>query len=239
MDKSDLKKAIETYFDETLNYDIQVEFVTDVAQRSREITLEDREKWNNAYDADSFVGLFIPETEKHKAYILIKDEREFGMLVESCFHELMHAEDYLWFLRRIFCGNKREMMISQLYVTFQVYSEFKAKKFGWLQFLKCIDYEDMTKLSQANAVLETAKQVYRDKGGIINKYQFLMHSIQYLGCLYAIYEYDESYIDLDSATLLIDDLEDLSDIFSMLLDDKIKDKAWFERFDKCCREYVR
>lgn len=238
MEPNDIKAIIENFFKEELSYTVRVEFVADVSARSREIIQQDNLKWSDAYNANHFLGQFLPDTENHCAYILLQEGREIGMLIESSFHEQKHAIDYVYFLRLIFDGNQTKMINSPLYATFQVYSEFEAKKFGWLQFLKYIDYTNLTKYEQAKSIISCAQQCYDDIDGITNKYQFLMHSVQYLGCLFAVSEYDESYLDLKSEISKMTFAEELNDIITLLDNEGIKDKSWFEEFDRQCRAFI-
>ena len=235
MNKESLKEIVESAFD-SIGIQLVVEFVDNVLLRANELTINDSVKWSNAYESNHFTGLFIPNTTEHIAYILIENNRSFDAIVETCLHEKTHAIDYYFFLNNIFDGNQKSMIYSDLYCSFQIYSEFHAKYEGIIEYLGLLD--DQTQYMSIESLKEISYEKYINNISKTNRYEFVMHSIQYLACLWAVKTMVPSF-DLDTKLAGFEDAVNLWPIIDSLINDHgQKTIDWFVNFDKVCKEYI-
>lgn len=232
-----IKNSVEEVF-KTFNLDVNIEFVDDVKIRRNEITSIDNNVWSEAYETSYCTGTFIPSTKKHKAFILVLKRDDVGCVIETVFHEMRHAIDYNIFLKNIFNNDQDMMKQSPLYVTFNIYSEFEAIKFGYENYIKVVDYEGITKQELAERLLEEGIRIYDDFEIEKNRKGLLYHAVSYFARLCAVEKFLPNF-SKESYLQDILEIDLLEGIFTMLVNPDVRDKQWFERFDKLCREYVR
>ena len=114
-------------------------------------------------------------------YILVQENRESMLDIMTAFHEYKHLIDYVLFFK-VVCDNDIELLKKSLmYITFNVYSEYSATRFGVKKYIETVNFEDMNQKELAESILEIAKEEYRNLQGVKNRYQLLVHSMQYLG----------------------------------------------------------
>lgn len=234
--KEALKTNAEKVFYDHYGKKIIVEFVSDVVLRGNEIGANDKNV-KTVYSSTHYTGMFIPETENHCTYILAEDGRSDCDTVITVFHELQHTIDYYRFLS-LFDNNQEKMINSNIYYTFQIYSEFMAEQFGIAMFFdSCFTEKD--KQEKIKIILDTYIPVYNDFSDVHDKYECIIHSVQYLGILYACAKYDNEF-DLTAHIGKMFGLQDLKEIILALLDDYHNfDIEWFQNFDKICREAMQ
>lgn len=231
-----IKKCIENTTKEIFSKKIIVEFVSNVSARAKEITEIDSQRWSNVYESKKFTGYFVHETENHCSYILIDSNRSHEDMLITAYHEMKHMIDFYMFLK-IFDGDMNKMINSNINKTFNIYSEYEAVMFGYVHFLKmCL--LDKDKKYKTKLLIRKTKLIYEDMEQIENKYQFLIHSIQYFGVLMACKEFDD-FFDFDKEIAEMDSILELIPIFNMLKNtSKIRNYEWFVDFDSKCRKYI-
>lgn len=237
---NDTQKSIKTTIEDTTKQqygiDVVVEYVLDVSERTHEIQQECGEKLNSVYEAECITGTFIPSVNNKPYYILIQENRETQLDVMTAFHEYRHLLDYVLFLRIVASNNIETLKKSPLYVTFNVYSEYAATLFGVTKYIECIKIEDMSQTELAGEILQNAKLAYQNLEGIENRYQLLVHSMQYIGYIIACSQFSDE-IDTKS---LISEMKLSEELYSILghifmYEDKYK---WYENLDKMMRDFV-
>ncbi len=231
-----IKSLIEQKGKQELGIDVVVEYVSDVNERLLEIEDQCQEKFNFVYETNKLTGIFIPSVGQKPYYILVQKDRNDMLDIMTVFHEYRHLSDYITFLQTVFGGNVEEMKHSQLYITFNVYSEFSATLSGVLHYLKIVNKEDMNQKELCETILQYAKSAYWDLDGIINGYQLLVHSLQYFGNVIACSNFLKD-INLEK---IIDEMEfsnELKPIFAHIL--MFEDNnEWYKILDKRMRTFV-
>lgn len=65
------------------------------------------------------------------------------------------------------CDNDIELLKkSPMYITFNVYSEYSATRFGVKKYIETVNFEDMNQKELAESILEIAKEEYRNLQGV-------------------------------------------------------------------------
>ena len=176
-----IKTSIENETKQQLGVDVIVEYVPNISLRKQELQKQAGEKFNSVYNADHFTGTFIPAIGNNPYYILVQENRESMLDIMTAFHEYKHLIDYVLFFK-VVCDNDIELLKkSPMYITFNVYSEYSATRFGVKKYIETVNFEDMNQKELAESILEIAKEEYRNLQGVKNRYQLLVHSMQYLG----------------------------------------------------------
>lgn len=231
-----IKSTIEDTTKKQYGIDIVVEYVADVSERTQELQQECGEKLNLVYDAEHFTGSFIPAVNNNPYYILIQENRESMLDVMTAFHEYRHLIDFVLFLKTVTSNNIDILKNSPLYVTFNVYSEYAATLFGTQEYIKFVKCKDMSQKELAEAILQRDNAIYWNLEGIDNRYQLLVHSVQYVGSIVACCQFSDE-IDtqrLISEMVLSDELKPIFNHISMY-EDKYQ---WYKDLDKIMRGFV-
>ncbi|HAX65633.1 MAG TPA: hypothetical protein DCY04_00030 [Eubacterium sp.] len=184
-----IKENIEAQIKQSYGKKVVVEYVFDISARVQEIEKKCGEKYSSVYYAENTTGCFLPGVKKFPYYILILQNRKDMLDVMTAFHEYRHLLDYLMFLETVFKQDTEELKHSPLYITFNVYSEYNATAFGVKQYIEIVKFDDLDKHDIANMILNKAKETYWNLQGINNRYQLLVHSMQYLGNIVACIPY--------------------------------------------------
>ena len=231
-----IKDTIEKTTKQQYGIDVVVEYVADVTERTQELQKECGEKLNSVYEGEHFTGTFIPAVNNNPYYILIQEDRESMLDVMTAFHEYRHLLDYVLFLRTVANNNAETLKNSPLYVTFNVYSEYAATVFGTKKYIENIKLEDMSQKELAEAILQSAIENYWKFEGIVNRYQLLVHSMQYIGNIVACGEVSDE-IDTQNLISEMELSEELYPILKhvFLFEDKYK---WYEDLDDMMRNFV-
>lgn len=198
-----IKENIEAHIKQSYGKKVTVEYVFDISARVQEIEKKCGEKYSSVYYAENTMGCFLPDVKKFPYYILILQNRKDMLDVMTAFHEYRHLLDYLMFLETVFKQDTEELKHIPLYITFNVYSEYNATAFGVKQYIEIVKFDDLDKHDIANMILNKAKETYWNLQGINNRYQLLVHSMQYLGNIVACIPYIND-IDLKK---IINDME--------------------------------
>ncbi len=164
-----IKSTIEDVTKKQYGIDVVVEYVADVFERTQELQQEYGEKLNSVYDAEHLTGTFIPAVNNNPYYILIQENRESMLDVMTAFHEYRHLIDFVLFLKTVTDNNIDTLKNSPLYVTFNVYSEYAATVFGTKKYIEIVKLEDMSQKELAEAILQSAKEIYWKLEGIDNR----------------------------------------------------------------------
>ena len=180
------KQFIEKCAKDTIGINLVVEYVPDVSMRVLEITSKYSENIYNAYNAKHFTGTFIPQVGENPYYILVQQKRNQQLDVMTVYHEYQHVIDYVRFLDTVFHGDVEALKKSPLYYPFNVYSEFSATKAGITHYGKTVKFLNTPIEDRCIALLETYLNMYRNFYGIESRGDFLIHTIQYYGCIMAI-----------------------------------------------------
>lgn len=231
-----IKALMEKKIKEQYDINLVVEYVSDVSERTHELQQKYEEKLDSVYDAEHVTGTFIPAVDNRPYYILIQKDREVMLDIMTAFHEYTHLLDYILFLRSVFNNNIELLKNSPLYITFNVYSEYNATLYGTKQYINIAKLEDMSQKELAELILRETKEKYRDLRGINNKYQLLIHSMQYVGNIKACSEFinDIGVQEFIDGMELSDQLyPTISHIF------KFENKhEWYKDLDRIMREFV-
>lgn len=231
-----IKFLIEKKGKQEQGIDVVLEYVSDVNERRLEIENQCQEKFNSVYETNKLNGIFIPSVGQNPYYILVQKDRNNMLDVMTAFHEYRHLSDYIDFLQTVFDGNVEKMKHSQLYITFNVYSEFSATRSGVLYYLKIVSKEGMSQKELCEIILQNAKSTYRNLDGIINRYQLLVHSLQYFGKVIACSNFLED-INLEK---IIDEMElsnELKPVLAHICMFENNDE-WYKTLDKRMRTFV-
>lgn len=231
-----IKSAIEDAIKKQCGIDVVVEYVTNVSERTKELQQICGEKLNSIYDAEYTTGTFIPAVNNNPYYILIQENRESMSDVMTAFHEYKHLIDFILFLKTVANNNIDTLKNSLLYVTFNVYSEYAATLFGTQEYIKFAKRENMSQKELAEAILQRDNAIYWNLEGIDNRYQLLVHSVQYVGSIVACCQFSDE-IDtqrLISEMVLSDELKPIFNHISMY-EDKYQ---WYKDLDKIMRGFV-
>lgn len=231
-----IKSTIEDATKKQYGINVVVEYVADVSERTQELQQECGEKLNSVYDAEHFTGTFIPAVNNNTYYILIQENRESMLDVMTAFHEYQHLIDYIRFKDTVFDGDIETMKNSPLYVTFNVYSEYAATLFGTKKYIEIVKLDDMSQKELAEAILQSTKEIYWKLEGIVNRYQLIVHSMQYIGNIVACGQFSD---EIDAQNL-ISEMELSEELYPILVhvfmyEDKYK---WYEDLDKMMRNFV-
>lgn len=231
-----IKAQIEQKMKQEMGIDVVVEYVPDVYERVLDIENQYQIKFNSVYETDNFTGTFIPSIGQNPYYILVQKNRSDMLYVMTVFHEYRHLLDYIDFLQTVFDNDVKKMKHSKLYITFNVYSEFSATRSGVLNYLRIVSIEDMSKNDLCEIILKKAKSTYWNLEGIQNRYQLLVHSLQYLGNVIACSIYLEN-VDYKQ---IIDEMElfdELSPVIAHILMFE-NQYEWYETLDRLMRNFV-
>ena len=231
-----IKSTIEDVTKKQYGIDVVVEYVADVFERTQELQQEYGEKLNSVYDAEHLTGTFIPAVNNNPYYILIQENSESMLDVMTAFHEYRHLIDFVLFLKTVTDNNVDALKNSPLYITFNVYSEYAATAFGTKKYIEIVKFEDMSQKELAEAILQNAKATYWNLEGIDNRYQLLVHSMQYIGNTVACSQFSDE-IDIQSLISEMELSDELYPIFSHIFvyEDKYK---WYDDLDKKMRNFV-
>lgn len=231
-----IKMQIEQNAKQEFGIDVVVEYVSDVNERQVEIENQYQEKFNSVYEAGKLTGAFLPSVGQNPYYILVQENRNNMLDVMTAFHEYRHLLDYVDFLHTVFNNDAEKMKYSQLYITFNVYSEFSATQSGVLNYLKIVSIEGITQKELSEIVLQNAKLNYQDLEGIVNRYQLLVHSLQYLGYVIPC----SIYLEGINFKQIVDNMElsdELKPVIAHILSFENK-YDWYETSDKLMRYFV-
>lgn len=231
-----IKTSIEAESNRQLGIEVIVEYVSDIYTREEEIERKCGVKLNSVYDATNITGTFIPAINGNPYYILIKERAESMLYVMTAFHEYRHLIDYVLFLKTVFDNNTKLLKNSPLYVTFNVYSEYAATMFGVQKYIELVKIDDMTQKELGKLVLQNAKSAYDNLQGITNRYQLLVHSMQYLGNVVACGQFIDD-IDIQS---LISEMELSNELFPVISHTLMFENnyEWYSEMDKRMRVFV-
>lgn len=233
--KEALKYNSEKIFSDITGKQIIVDFIPDVLKAQKEICKNDAKKFVKVYSAEHFTGMFIPNSENHCAYILAEANRNDVESVITVGHEFQHALDY-YLLLLLYDNNQEKMINSDLYYTFQIYSEFNAEQRGIRMFFDlCL--VDKTVQEKVKIIQETYMSVYDDFTCVNNKFEFIIHSIQYIGILYACASYWDKF-DIEKYMSEMNSILDLKEIILELFSRHKFDLIWLQKFDKICRNVM-
>ena len=231
-----IKSIIEQKAKQELGMDVVVEYVPDVNERCLEIENQCQEKLGSVYENDKLTGMFIPPINQNPAYILVQRDRENMLDVMTAFHEYRHLIDYFVFLQTMFDNDTEKMRHSHFYITFNVYSEFAATLSGVLHYLKIISIEGMSQKELCKIILQNSKRAYQNLEGIVNRYQLLVHSLQYFGNVIACSNFLED-MNLES---IIDEMElshELKPVLAYILTFE-NNYEWYKTLDTTMRTFV-
>lgn len=231
-----IKSSLESSFEQFTGEKVIVEYVSDVDIRAKEIQKEIGVTMCNAYEANHYTGSFLPATDKSPSYILIQEDRKDNMDIMTAFHEMQHAVEYTMFLNIFFNKDRNKMVESKIYPTFQIYSEFSATRVGIANYLTFVEHSELSKKDFADCIIETYYNDYCKFNGIVNKYQLVIHTFQYLGVLYGVKDIIENF-DIDAEINCIKYLTEFEELFS-LVENFTFDIKWFEEFNKVAREFI-
>ena len=94
----------------------------------------------------------------------------------------------------------------------------------------------MSQKELAEAILQSAKEIYWKLEGIDNRYQLLVHSMQYIGNIVACGQFSDE-IDTQNLIREMELSEELYPILGhiFMYEDKYK---WYEDLDKMMRNFV-
>lgn len=231
-----IKSAIEDAIKKQCGIDVVVEYVTNVSERTKELQQICGEKLNSIYDAEYTTGTFIPAVNNNPYYILIQENRESMSDVMTAFHEYKHLIDFILFLKTVANNNIDTLKNSPLYVTFNVYSEYAATLFGTQEYIKFVKRENMSQKELAEAILQRDNAIYWNLEGIDNRYQLLVHSVQYVGSIVACCQFSD---EIDTQRLISEMAlsDELKPIFNhiFMYEDKYQ---WYKDLDKIMRGFV-
>ena len=231
-----IKSLIEQNGKQELGIDVVVEYVFDVNERQLEIENQCQEKFNSVYETNKLTGTFIPSVGQNPYYILVQKNRNDMLDVMTAFHEYRHLLDYITFLQTEFNGDVEKMKHSQLYITFNIYSEFSATQNGVLQYLKIVNIEGKSQKELCEIILQYAESAYWNLEDIINRYQLLVHSLQYFGNVIACSHFLEDI----NLTKIIDEMElsnELKPVLAHICMYENNDE-WYKILDKKMRTFV-
>ena len=231
-----IKLMLETRFEEFTKEKLVVEYVTDVYAKAKEIEKQIDITMRDVYETSHYTGMFIPAIGSSPFYILIQEGRNDHLDIMTAFHEWQHAVEYFLLLNCCFDRDHDQMIHSKIYPTFQIYSEFSATRKGILHYLNFVEYSNMTKKERATCLVNHYRNIYPNFEDITNKYQLIIHTLQYLGMLFGVKDAVEDF-DIDNEICLIEYLKDFEKIFD-LLHEFAFEYDWFIAFDKAIREFI-
>ena len=231
-----IKTSIENETKQQLGVDVIVEYVPNISLRKQELQKQAGEKFNSVYNADHFTGTFIPAIGNNPYYILVQENRESMLDIMTAFHEYKHLIDYVLFFK-VVCDNDIELLKKSLmYITFNVYSEYSATRFGVKKYIETVNFEDMNQKELAESILEIAKKEYRNLQGVKNRYQLLVHSMQYLGNIMGCSIFVDS-ADIQSLISEMELLDELLPTFNHIIAYE-NTYEWYENLDRIMRDFV-
>lgn len=123
-----------------------------------------------------------------------------------------------------------------MYITFNVYSEYSATRFGVKKYIETVNFEDMNQKELAESILEIAKEEYRNLQGVKNRYQLLVHSMQYLGNIMGCSIFVDS-ADIQSLISEMELLDELLPTFNHIIAYE-NTYEWYENLDRIMRDFV-
>lgn len=219
-----------------LGIDVVVEYVSDVNKRISEIENQYQEKFNSVYETNKIAGTFIPSIGKNPHYILVQKNENSMRDIMTAFHEYRHLTEHIVFLQTVFNNDIKKMKHSPLYITFNVYSEYSATLNGVLQYLKIVSREGMSQKALSEEILQDAESTYRNLEGIVNRYQLLVHSLQYFGAVRAcgIFLEDINFEKIIGQMELSNELKPVLAHIIMFENNY----EWYETLDKRMRTFV-
>lgn len=128
------------------------------------------------------------------------------------------------------------MKHSPLYITFNVYSEFSATLSGVLHYLKIVNIKGMSQKELCEIILQNAESAYQNLEGIVNRYQLLVHSLQYFGNVVACSNFLED-INLRKIIGKMELSNELKPVLAHILMFENNDE-WYITLDKKMRTFV-
>lgn len=233
--QKEAKECLETCFKDLTGENLIVEYVPDVSLRAEVILKEIGVEMNDAYQAEHYTGTFMPATEKSPFFILIQEDRKDYLYVMTAFHEFQHALDYVVFLSTVFNNDKKAMVHSDLYRSFQIYSEFSATRFGVSCYYKKVSFDNMSNEQFASLIIENAKNDF-SSNSMRDKYEEAMCIVRFLGVLYGLKENIE-FSELDDEIKKVIEEYGFQNIITLLNNVSIE-KEFFELFDRRIKEYI-
>ena len=231
-----IKTSIEKEAKQQLGVDVIVEYVPNISIRKQELQKQAGVKFNSVDNADHFTGTFIPAIGNNPYYILVQESREAMLDIMTAFHEYKHLIDYVLFYK-VVCDNDIELLKkSPMNITFNVYSEYSATLFGVKKYIDIAKFEDMTQEELAKSILEIAKEEYWNLQGVENKYQLLVHSMQYLGNIMGC----STFVDSADIQSLISEMELLDELLPTFNHIAAYENTyeWYENLDRIMRDFV-
>lgn len=231
-----IKSTIENSAKQQYGIDIVVEYVADVSERTQELQQECGEKFNSVYTAEHCTGAFIPTVNNNPCYILIQEDRESMLDVMTAFHEYRHLIDFVLFFKTVANNNIDILKKSPLYTTFNVYSEYAATMYGTKEYIDIVKLGDMSQKELAEAIFQQRKTTYWNLEGIDNRYQLLVHSVQYLGEIFACGQFTNK-IDIQASIREMELSSEMCPIFNhiFMYEDKYQ---WYEKLNRIMRDFV-
>lgn len=231
-----IKVSIENETNKQFGIDVVVEYVSDVTARAQEIERQCGMKFNSVYDASGFTGTFIPTLNDSPYYILIQENRNNMLDVMTAFHEYRHLIEYVQFLKTVFGNNVELLKNSPLNVTFNVYSEYVATWFGVQKYIEIVGVGDLSQKELATQIMGNASKTYQNLQGISNRYQLLVHSMQYLGKIVAC----KMFVDDIDIQNLVDKMELSKELLPLIIHFfKYENRCdWYAEMDKIMRDFV-
>lgn len=230
-----IKNNMEQMFYNFFGEKIEIEYVDDVKSSVESFLQEYGLNMREANSANVLTGSFLPATSRTNHKIFIKRERNDCLDVMTAFHEIQHAIDYVKLLREVFYCDQEKMKNSELYESFQLFSEYNAVRFGIKNYLQLVEKENMTKTELAQLLLDGSRKTFLDYSTIHNRWQLAFHIFEYLGAVHAVkelfYNMDlqeyESLLEQDNAKYIIDAISSFE--FS---------EDWFSFFNLRIRKFV-
>lgn len=231
-----VKDSIEKELKNTFCVDAIVEYTSDVTLRIHEIEQQCGEKFKPVYEANIVAGAFLPAVKDNPYYILIKDNVEEMKYIMTAYHEYKHLIDYLLFFKTVFNNDSLQLEKSSLYGAFNVYSEYSATMFGVKEYIEKVTLGDLSQEELAETILQRAKTTYWNLKGIDNRYQLLVHSVQYLGGIVACGQFIDK-IDIQGYIREMELSSELCPVFNhiFMYEDKYQ---WYEKLSRIMRKFV-
>lgn len=236
----EIKNCIEAQVQKDYGVKVVVEYVSDIEVRKKQILETMSEKMNQTYDADHYTGVFIPQAEDNPYYILIQENRNNNLDIMTAFHEYQHLRDYIIFLNVVFHNNVDALKDSQLYISFNLYSEFMATREGMYQYIKYKYSEVYMTKDKYIEQLEVFLKEYKKFQGVKTRYQLLMHNLVFLGRIIAIQLIDAE-IDVSYYTHELFSLKENAGFEQVVacLVSYDNSAEWYIEFDKVVREFIK
>ena len=135
-----------------------------------------------------------------------------------------------------FNNNTELLKNSPLYVTFNVYSEYSATLYGIEKYIETVRIEDTSQKEFAKSVFENSKAAYCNAQKIDNKYQLLVHSMQYVASIVACSKFIDE-LDIQVLISKMELSEELYPVINHIFMYK-NENDWYYELDKIMRNFV-